>query len=703
MNMYNIFFQPVSRIINIKKTTQDALKRIGIESVRDLVFYRPISFNINNLSPILNKVKDDDLIQAEVKIGDILTGKGRAPTKIYATNESGEILLVFFNKIPSFIYVRLRVGTKITISGKVKWNDGMPQITHPEFIFKKELQNSVEPIYPLTYGLKNKQLFDYIIQAINILENSFNAIKNSKNNDKPYNPQNNIFENEIIYFESLICNINNLHLMNANPNHNEIEKNIAYAINQLKALELFANQVSLNKFKKQINIKQGRSFEVNTNMQQEVLDNLGFTLTDGQQSAIAEIQQEQQKNTQMMRMLQGDVGSGKTLVALLTALNAMNSGAQVAIMAPTDLLSAQHHDFFTKALAGTDFKTVLLTGKTKKKEKEEIKKALSNGEVDILIGTHALFQDNVKFKDLGFIVIDEQHRFGVEQRLELINKGRDPDVLVMTATPIPRSLTLTVFGDMGVSQIKTKPKNRLPIITSVSSNKKLDIIIESLARRIMMGEKIYWVCPLIDQNDKSLEADEEIIFSDVMARFEDLNPVYPGKVAILHGKMKAKEKDIIMDSFKNGDIMILLATTVIEVGIDVPDATLMVIEDAQQFGLAGLHQLRGRVGRGSLQSYCVLIYNPKRFSANARQRLSIMKNSDDGFYISEQDLLLRGGGEILGTKQSGEPEFFFADLGRDLKILEKCNKLAANIEFSEFINFQTKLFLKKKEFDVPKN
>ena len=320
-----------------------------------------------------------------------------------------------------------------------------------------------------------------------------------------------------------------------------------------------------------------------------------------------------------------------------------------------------------------------------------------SGEIDILIGTHALFQDSVEFKNLGYVVIDEQHRFGVEQRMELIAKASHPDVLVMTATPIPRSLTLTMFGDMSVSLVKTKPKNRLPIITSIISNAKKDDVIASLQKKIDEGQKIYWVCPLIDKNDKSIEDEDLAVYANVTERYEEIEKIYPGKVGILHGKMKALEKDKIMQSVKEADIKILIATTVIEVGIDVPDATLMIIENAEKFGLAQLHQLRGRVGRGSLQSYCLLMYNPKRLSAMSRKRMEIMRNSNDGFYIAEQDLVLRGGGEILGTKQSGEPDFFFADLGRDVEDLIKVNKIAKESEASEFIDFQTKLFARDRE------
>lgn len=427
------------------------------------------------------------------------------------------------------------------------------------------------------------------------------------------------------------------------------------------------------------------------------MNNLGFELTKYQQEAVKQIEADQSSNIQMMRLLQGDVGSGKTIVALLTMLNAVSSGTQAVLMVPTDLLSLQHHQFFTKALTGTGITVELLTGKTTIKARRFIKENLKNGITNILIGTHALFQESVAFKDLGYVIIDEQHRFGVQQRLELIAKATHPDVLVMTATPIPRSLTLTMFGDMSVSQVKDKPKNRLAIVTTITSNNRWNQISLSLQKIIDQGQKIYWVCPLIDQKDKTLEHEDNFTYADVTKCALELDKIYPGQVAIIHGKMKATDKEFVMQNFKNGEFKILVATTVIEVGIDVPDATLIIVENAEKFGLAQLHQLRGRVGRGELQSYCILMYEPKRFSVNARNRLEIMRQSNDGFYIAEQDLILRGGGEILGTKQSGEPEFFFADLGRDLNILLQANKLAQVSNFSEFTEFQTKLFARYRE------
>ncbi|RTK92188.1 MAG: ATP-dependent DNA helicase RecG [Rickettsiales bacterium] len=693
--MYNIFFQSVNSIIPMKEAAEKALKRLNIYNIRDLLFYKPYSYNISDTSSDIPKLKHNTLIQIEVKIEEIeRPSSARSPVKILVSNETGYLTLIFFNKIPPFIFNKLKIGTKCTIAGKVQYFDGSFQISHPEFLFKKSLCVPVEPIYHLTYGLINKQLYDYILSAIKAVEVSINAriAFGSSVSQAP-----NIFYNQQSYIISLIHEIKRLHLVGQSPNANSVECALIETNIMLAAKELFANQVALSRLKRKEQETIGRSFMHAHDLSEQILNELGFTLTNAQHSAIKQIEIDQASDKQMMRLLQGDVGSGKTLVALITILNVAYSGAQSVLMAPTDLLSVQHFQFFKQALANTIFKVTILTGKTSIKERKIIKKQIEDGEIDIVIGTHALFQENVVFKNLGYIVIDEQHRFGVEQRMELIKKGLHPDVLVMTATPIPRSLCLTMFGDMDISIVNEKPKNRIPIITSVISLTKKEQIIHSLQKKIDLGEKIYWVCPRVDQSDKIVEINEEYTCADVHNVFTQLNKLFPDQVGIVHGKLKANDKDLIMEQFKNGDFKILVATTVIEVGIDVPDASLIIIENAERFGLAQLHQLRGRVGRGSIQSHCILIYNPKMLSAIGKQRLEIMRQSNDGFYISEQDLKLRGGGEILGTRQSGEPDFFFADLARDTELLIKANKMATIAEYSEFIEFQIRLFDKEKD------
>lgn len=715
--MYDVLFQPVASVLNIKPATEKALVRLGIHNLRDLLFYKPYSHKIFHVEPDLSNVRVGSEIVTNVTIHDIEMPKTRrSPIKIYAGNNSGQLLLVFFNKIAPFIFAKLKQGAEVTIAGKIEqidraYSGGIAQINHPEFYFRRDLVKPVQPLYHLTYGIINKQLYGYILDAVSALEIAVKARINFGN--MAGKDSSNIFDNEKEYLTNLITQVKKLHLIQNptdKPTNNIFGLNVSLeeAIKNLAALELYANQVSLHNLRSDNEKNIGHVMKVAADEKEGVLSRLGFTLTEGQQAAIAEIETDQQSNIQMMRLLQGDVGSGKTLVALLTMLNSVNSGFQACLMAPTDLLSQQHYEFFCKALQanidGEQYRVALLTGKTGAKDRRLINEGLKSGQIDILIGTHALFQNQVEFSNLGYVIIDEQHRFGVQQRMELINKASHPDVLVMTATPIPRSLTLTMFGDMAVSQIKNKPKNRLPIITARLSTQKRNDIIDSLQSKFSEGDRVYWVCPLIDQSDKLIERiDEEgnveelanFQYSDVTARAKELESVYPGRGAVLHGKMKPAEKDEVMSKFKEGELDYIVATTVIEVGIDVPEATLIVIENAEKFGLAQLHQLRGRVGRGHKQSHCVLLYNPQNYSQTARERLKIMHDSNDGFYISEQDLILRGGGEILGTRQSGEPDFYFADLGKHTDILIRANKLAIACKQDVFQDFQLKLFSKE--------
>lgn len=696
--MYNILFQPVKSLIPVKEATAKALLRLGIESVRDLLFYKPYSYKSIAVQPNLTFSLREQEVILTVKILDVEQPRSRkGPLKFFVESQGEDkatLVLVFFNKIAPFIFARLRVGEKVTIAGKLQYFDSCWQITHPEFILKNNIINTIEPIYHLTYGIINKQLYGYIVDAINAFEVSIKARLNFAASLEESSQL--IFYNEKQYILDLLNLLKQQHLIGVTGDAREIQEVIDRSGKQLAVFELFANQVSLQQIKLEKGKNRGLSFNIFPQQKQQLLQTLGFELTEGQSEVIQEIEADMNSSSQMMRLLQGDVGSGKTLVALLTMLNVALDSYQSCLMVPTDLLSVQHYNFFKNALEKSDLgiNVALLTGKTSAAERRKIYHGLETGEIKMLIGTHALFQEKITFKNLGYVVIDEQHRFGVEQRLELVKKAEHPDILVMTATPIPRSLTLTMFGDMQSSQIRTKPKNRLPIITSTSSIKRKAEIIQSLQKKLEQDERIYWVCPLIDQNDDLLDGEEEdkFTYSNVVSTAAEIDQCYPGQVGILHGKIKAAEKDIIMQKFKAGEFKILVATTVIEVGIDVPEASLIIIENAEKFGLAQLHQLRGRVGRGHLQSYCLLVYDNRRLSAIGKKRLEVMKESSDGFFIAEQDLLLRGGGEILGTRQSGDAQFYFADLNNNLTILQDANKLAKKIQINDFIEFQIKLF-----------
>jgi len=674
-------FSLIKSRINISINVVNALKRLGIVNLRDLLFYRPSSYQVKLVSPILSLVQEGQLIQAEIVIQEIIASSGgRQPLRIVASNETGVILLVFFTPPPPFILSMLNIGSKHLISGKVQIFSNVAQIIHPELILDKRLAGSIEPIYPLTYGIVNKQLYGYILKSLDFFEQEYNKLPIISSEAKSY-------------IGSLLDDLKILHLYQIDEE--KLEEMYSNCLRRLAERELLSNQLSLQYIRRKAQIKQGHSFSKSSKLQKSILQLLGFKLTTEQKKVIEEIEQDQLAPSEMLRLLQGDVGSGKTIVALLTMINVVQHHHQTVLMAPTDLLANQHYQFFVKALEGTKIRIAMLTGKISLKEKNKVLASLEAGDIDILIGTHALFQEKVNFKNLGYIVIDEQHKFGVQQRLELINKASSPDVLVMTATPIPRSLTLTMFGDMLVSKLASKPKNRLPIITSLTPNTKLASVINVLGKKIQNGEKIYWICPFIDANEEKLIEQGTVTRAiDVNTRLKTISDLYPNIVATIHGKMKNEQKDSIMQRFKEGELQILVATTVIEVGIDVPLATLIVIENAEQFGLAQLHQIRGRVGRGSIQSHCILLYDPKRMSISAKSRFEVMRSSNDGFFIAEQDLLLRGSGEILGTKQSGEIRFFFADLARDTNILITANKLAEESikEDSEFASFQIKLF-----------
>ncbi len=418
--------------------------------------------------------------------------------------------------------------------------------------------------------------------------------------------------------------------------------------------ELLSNQLALAFIRQKTKQKDGRSFVGDNSLLKKVLSLLPFTLTKAQETALNEINKDQEAPYKMLRLLQGDVGSGKTVVALLSMLKVIESGSQTALMAPTEILAKQHYETISKLCENTPIKVSLLTGKLKAKQKKEIYENLALGDINILIGTHALFTDTVSFKDLGYIVIDEQHRFGVNQRLLLSQKGKNCDVLVMTATPIPRSLLLTAYGDMDYSKITELPKGRKPSKTVVMNTDKIPDVISSLKKKLETKTRAYWVCPLVEESQK-------LDISAATKRFEMLKHHFGDKVALIHGKMKEQEKDAVMEEFKIGQKTLLVATTVIEVGVNVPEATIMIIEHAERFGLAQLHQLRGRIKRGYEDSYCMLLYSYP-ISNISKERLNIMKQTEDGFFIAEKDLELRGGGEILGTRQSGFTEFKLADM-----------------------------------------
>ncbi len=621
-------------------------KLTGGEKIIDLLWHAPVDFVDRRFSPDLKDILNGKIVTIEIRIENHKPAARKGlPYRVRGTDGTGGIDLVFFNANKQWLEKNLPLHQVRVVSGKAEFYQGTPQIVHPDFIAKPEERHtieSVEPVYPLTAGLTNKAVRKAITGALPVIPHLPEWL------DETHKKQN--------HFPSFDTALKALHGPKSAKDieaDNPARMRLAYD-------EFLANQLALALMRLKARKKNGRAWTNNETLRQKVLETLPFDLTGAQEKAIGEIDEDMHSDLRMLRLLQGDVGSGKTIVAMMAMLNVIECGAQAAIMAPTEILARQHEQSFAPWAEATGLKMITLTGRDKGKVREEILDQIKNGEVHIVIGTHSLFQSGVEFFDLGLAVIDEQHRFGVHQRLELSSKGKGTDVLVMTATPIPRTLTLTAYGDMEVSRLDEKPPGREPVDTRLFSKEKVEDIMTAIRGQIDKGARIYWVCPLVEESEKlDLEAAEE--------RYDVLKDHFGTDVGLVHGRMKPAEKDSVMKDFADGNIKILVSTTVIEVGVNVPEATIMVIEQAERFGLAQLHQLRGRVGRGAEKSFCFLIYG--KLTDAAKERLKIMRDTEDGFLIAEKDLELRGGGEILGTRQSGLPTFKLADLAAHAELL----------------------------------
>ena len=637
------------------------LNKLGIFTLKDLIYYFPRQFeDRNNFKKIFELQNDEKATIRVVVIGIEISNprKGMNITKIDVKDDTGYAKLVFFNQ--NYIKDRFKPGDTILVFGRVKKEFKNIELSSCEIEF---LTNSpkktfkIIPTYPLTYGVSNRE----IIGIIKIVFSDPNL------EIKEYLP-NRIIEKYKLC--SLNYAIRNIH----NPTSKEALKISLYRIIFEEFLIL---QLGLFAFKNGIEDIKGIKFRENKILD-NILTSLPFKLTGAQDRALNEIIKDMNSSNSMNRLVQGDVGSGKTIVALLALSYCVLNGYQGALMAPTEILAQQHYLSFADTLKDFGIKIELLVGSLTKKQKEKVLDKVKNNEVDILIGTHALIEDSVEFNKLGLVITDEQHRFGVRQRNKLSSKGYNPDILVMTATPIPRTLALILYGDLDISIIDELPPGRQSIETIAINKKKRDNVYNSLVRNeVKKGRQVYIVCPLVEESE-TIEAKSAIHLVEELKNqyFSDL------KVGLLHGKMKSSEKDSIMKSFKNKELDILVSTTVIEVGINVPNATLMIIENAERFGLAQLHQLRGRVGRGSYKSYCILIYASK--SDICKQRMSIMEESNDGFKISEKDLEIRGPGEFFGTRQHGIPELKVANIFKHMKILKLAQQEARYIIGNDF-------------------
>ena len=640
------------------------LNKLGIFTINDLIYYFPRQYEDRNKLKKICQLEDKEkaTIRAIISNIEISTPrKGLSITKLSVRDETGFAKLVFFNQ--DYIVKSFKSGDTILVFGKVKKDFNGVELSSCEV---EQMSNNpkstcgIMPIYPLTYGLTNKELMG-IIKII---------FTNEQIVVKEYLPKRIIEKYKLC---SIDYAIKNLH----NPTNKE---SLKIALYRMVFEEFLILQLGLFLFKNGVVEKDGIYFNRHDNLK-AILDSLPFKLTNAQNRAFNEILDDMASNKVMNRLVQGDVGSGKTVVALLSLANCVLNGYQGALMAPTEILAEQHYISLNETLSQFGMNIGLLVGSLTKKQKENILEKVKNKEIDILIGTHALIEDKVEFNNLGIVITDEQHRFGVRQRNKLSEKGYNPDILVMTATPIPRTLALILYGDLDISIIDELPPGRQPIETIAVYKDKRDKAYNSLVREeVEKGRQVYIVCPLVEESE-AIEAKSAVELVEELRSeyFSDL------RLGLLHGKMKPSEKDEIMKSFKNRELDILVSTTVIEVGVNVPNATLMIIENAERFGLAQLHQLRGRVGRGKHKSYCILIYSSK--SEVCSQRMGIMEETTDGFKISEKDLEIRGPGEFFGTRQHGLPELRVANIFKHMKILKLAQQEARYI-ISEDLKLQ---------------
>jgi ATP-dependent DNA helicase RecG len=556
------------------------------------------------------------------------------PNKVSCADETGEIDCIFFNSYEGYIRKILPLKKEITISGKIGFFRNKYQLTNPKYISEdSSLIKQKHNTYSLTEGISEKIYNKIINQIIKNL-----PTLNEWHSDNILNKFGKIKWNDAIVELHKPENIGNY------------KKNF---YQRLAFDEIFSTFLVNSEIRKKIKKIKKKSKVVDKTKQNKILNKLEFTLTKDQFKTLEEINNDLSSTNKMFRLLQGDVGSGKTIVSLLAAYNTINSGFQVAFMAPTEILARQHFNF-AKKLFSNQINIEIISGKSEYRNKKQVLKKLADNKIDLIFGTHAIFQKKVYFKNLGLIIIDEQHKFGVNQRKRLSDKGgKDCDVLLMTATPIPRTLTMTLYGDMDLSIIREKPKSRKSIKTYSKLESKIDDVIRFIKKEIKSGNQIFWVCPLIEESKK-------LNHSSAVKKFEYLNKIFPNQVSLLHGKTNLEDKEVILDSFLNKKFQILVSTTIIEVGIDFPNANVIIIENANKFGLSQLHQLRGRVGRGDKDSTCILMFK-SNLSENAKKRINILKESTDGFYISEEDMKIRGFGDILGFKQSGIKNFKLAD------------------------------------------
>ena len=672
---------PLTVLKGIGPKKAEALSIDGLSTIDQLLHYYPRKYLDRTTLTLLSKLSGGQNVNVIGTIQSIKMRKGKfkyfLESIIY--DGYGYLTLRWFNGA-KYIKKTLKIGDKLAVSGKVEFYNGY-QIIHPDFEKLKEDEDpintgSIIPIYPLTSNLKNNGIDSRFLRRI------IKTIKKSSISINDHFGKNFLLETNLIELKRALDDIHFAKSL----------IDLKRAIERLKFDEHFFLQLYLA-FKNQKNLKiKSKPFFQNSKFDKKIIEALSFELTEAQHRAHNQIKNSLTNSSPMNCLLQGDVGSGKTIVSILASSIAVESNFQVAIMAPTEILARQHLKSFKKEFDPLQITCALLTGGMAKKERDKIIDSLNNGKIDLVIGTHALIQKDVKFKKLGLVIIDEQHRFGVNQRRKLVEKGNNPHFLAMTATPIPRTLAITLYGDMDLCIIDEMPKNRKPVITKVIDENRLKRVYDFMAKEVVLGRQCMIVYPLVEETEKS-----DLIAATEMYEELSKNEFSNLEVGLIHGKMEKTEKDSIMNNFSANNINILISTTVIEVGIDVPNSTIMLIEHAERFGLTQLHQLRGRVGRGKNKSFCILVR--RSFSENAKKRLNIMEETNDGFVIADEDLKIRGPGEFFGIRQSGYLSFKIANMKTDGSLIQKARKLAkeiikhdSNLEGRKNIELKNKLY-----------
>ena len=668
--IHNFLIQNVSALDGVGIKINKLLKKKKIEKISDLLWNLPQGFTDRSNVQTLDKLKIGKITTIKVKVTKYNFPRIRnLPNKVTCEDKMGKIDIVFFNSREGYIRKILPLNSLVIISGKINYYRKKYQITNPTYVVPIDMENYVNkiiPKYSLTEGLTEK-VYRKLIEKV---------LKNITDLTEWHNEEILKKIGNVSWSESIIY----IHKNKENDLNSKFYRRLAYD-------EILANLLVLSHVRKRVKKFKKKNKKFDDYLSKKIAKNFIFSLTANQAKIIEEINKDLKSNFKMFRLLQGDVGSGKTIVSLIAASNAIRSNCQVALMAPTEILAKQHYNLAKKIFKSTGVTIEFLTSKSDTKEKKLIQENLTNGKIKFLIGTHALFQKNIFFSNLGLIIIDEQHKFGVKQRIELSNKGgRDCDILLMSATPIPRTLVLAIYGDMDVSRLIEKPMYRKSVITLSKPEEKIDEILVFIKKQIKNGNQVFWVCPLIEESKK-------LDYSAAVKKYNYLSKTFTKKVGLIHGNLQKDEKDKVLNNFLRKSIDILVSTTVIEVGIDFPDASVIVIENSNRFGLSQLHQLRGRVGRGAVQSTCILLYK-KNLSGNAKKRIQILKSSNDGFFIAEEDMKLRGFGDILGYQQSGIKDFKLADPIQHEDLFKIAERNIKDIEHDES-SFKKYYFLLK--------